>query len=240
MEQDAFQFLADSERDHWWFRGRREFIRASMERIAPPRGARILDAGCGSGGNLALLAEFGAIHGFEYDDRACAHAAALGIGPVATGSLPDHVPFADTRFDVIGLFDVLEHLEHPVESLVRLRERLTGNGAVLLTVPACPWLWGPYDEACHHFRRYTAETLTEHLQAAGFRIDYLSHFNALLLPLAIVQRLKERAFGYSSTELSTSPGLSKLLFRIFRLERRWVPASRLPFGLSLIAIARRA
>jgi SAM-dependent methyltransferase len=240
MERDAFALMAAAERDHWWFKGRREFIAAALQRAALPANATILDAGCGSGGNLELLAKFGRLYGFEYDHSALAAAANLGLATVAHGALPDGIPFEGVQFDAIGLFDVLEHLEHPVEALRALSARLTPAGALVLTVPAHPSLWGPHDVAHQHYRRYTMATLTEHLHRGGLRIEYLSHMNSLLLPVAIAQRVKERVFGYSVHQLTPSPAVNAMLLNIWRLEHRWIPRRRVPVGLSLIAIARCA
>ena len=239
MQHDAFELLAAAERDHWWFRGRREFIAAAIERAGLPASAQILDAGCGSGGNLPFLSQYGEVHGFEFDAQAAQRAASLHIGRVNRGALPDDIPFGAQRFDLIGLFDVLEHLEHPVDSLAALGQRLCDGGAILITVPAYPWLWGPHDEVHQHYRRYTAGALERHLAAAGLHVEYLSYFNSLLLPLAVVQRIRERIFGYAVADLSPSRLLNAALLRIWRVERLWIPRWRAPFGLSLLAIARR-
>ena len=239
MERDAFALMAAAERDHWWFKGRREFIAAAIARVAPPSDARILDAGCGSGGNLALLARFGSVWGFEFDRDALNAAAAAHAGTVAHGSLPDAVPFGAMSFHVIGLFDVLEHLPQPVESLAALAARLAGDGSIVITVPANPWLWGPHDVQHQHQRRYTGQSLRRHLSDAGLRVEYVSYFNTLLLPLAIVQRVRERFFGYSTNDLTPGRVLNDLLFRIWRAERAWIPRFTAPMGLSLLAIARR-
>jgi|GWRWMinimDraft_16_1066024.scaffolds.fasta_scaffold11043_2 SAM-dependent methyltransferase len=239
MDRDAFALMADAEREHWWFRGRREFIQAAFSHLALPPNAHILDAGCGSGGNLPLLSRFGSVHGFEYDDQALEAARALGIGEVCAGNLPDGIPFASQPFDAIGLFDVLEHLEKPVESLTALRKRLTPSGSVVITVPANPWLWGPHDEVHQHFRRYTAASLRAHIAAAGLTVHYLSYFNSLLLPLAVAQRVRERVFGYSTENLAPAKTVNEMLFRVFRFERHWIPRWRAPLGLSLLAVAGR-
>lgn len=239
MDRDAYQLMATAERDHWWFRGRRAFIERALRTIDLPASARILDAGCGSGGNLALLARFGTAYGFEHDPEARAIAAAQRIGVVAPGSLPDDLPFGDTRFDAIGLFDVLEHLPQPVEALRALAARLAPGAALLLTVPAIPWLWGPHDEIHRHYRRYTADSLREHLAAAGLRVERLTYMNALLLPLAIAQRVKERLFGYRVESFMPPPLVNRLLYRVWMLEQHWIPQRRLPIGLSLLAVARR-
>lgn len=237
MERDAFALMAAAERDHWWFRGRREFIAAAFDQLALPPGARILDAGCGSGGNLPMLSRYGQLWGFEYDDEARTAAAALQLGTIAFGALPAPVPFDGVTFDAIGLFDVLEHLEHPVESLRALASRLTPRGAIVITVPALPWLWGPHDEHHQHFRRYTSRTLHAHLEAAGLAVRYCSYFNTLLLPLAVAQRIRERVAGYSTEELMPGPLVNTALRRIWGVERLWIPRWRAPVGLSLLAIA---
>ena len=239
MERDAFELMAAAERDHWWFKGRREFIAAALSRVGLAATSQILDAGCGSGGNLALLAQFGDVWGFEYDADALAAAAASGLATVAHGSLPDGIPFDEIEFDAIGLFDVLEHLAAPVASLSALRDRLATGGAIVITVPANPWLWGPHDVRHQHHRRYTSASLRQHLAAAGLRVEYLSYFNSLLLPLAIVQRLRERLFGYSTADLMPGRVVNAALFRIWRAERVWIPRWKAPVGLSLLAIARR-
>ncbi len=238
MERDAYVAMAQIEDAHWWYRARREFIEAAFASLRLPRNATILDAGCGTGGSLSMLSRFGTVLGVEYDADARDIAAQRGIAPVLQGSLPHHLPRPDTRFDAIGLFDVLEHLEQPVESLATLRGRLVSNGAIVLTVPAYQWLWGPHDDTHRHFRRYTAGSLREHLEQAGMRVEYLSYFNSVLLPLAILQRLRERVMGYSFADLVPAPRVNELLFRIWRSERLWIPSRRAPFGLSILAIAR--
>jgi SAM-dependent methyltransferase len=242
MHQDAYALMAAAERDHWWFRGRRHFIARVLETLALPPTARLLDAGCGSGGNLALLARYGRVSGFEYDEGARAlaqaQARALGQGPVEGGVLPQDAPFAGERFDVIGLFDVLEHLPEPVSSLETLRERTAADGALVLTVPALPWLWGPHDEVHQHHRRYTIATLRAHLESAGWHVQYVSYFNTMLLPLAVLQRVRERLFGYRADALMPSPLVNAVLLRLWQLEDAFIPARRLPVGLSLIAVAR--
>lgn len=240
MDEAAFALLARLEREHWWFVGRREFIEAALTHVRAPRPWRILDAGTGSGGALEMLARHGAVSAFETDATARAQAIARGIGRVAPGHLPDGVPFGDDAFEVIGFFDVLEHLDEPVAALRALRARLAPGGALVITVPAYPWLWGPHDEVHQHRRRYTRASLRRDLEAAGLRVRYLSHMNLLLLPLAILQRLRESVLGYDADALAVSPWLNGLLLRLWRLERHWVPRWTLPAGLSLLAVAEAA
>lgn len=238
MERDAFTLMANAERDHWWFRGRRYFISRLLDSLGLTSGTTILDAGCGSGGNVPLLQRYGTVWGFEYDHEARERAKLVAGAKVAFGALPEPIPFAPQTFDLIGLFDVLEHVEQPVEALRSLRGRAKPGGYLLITVPALPILWGPHDIAHQHYRRYSLSLLTEQLAEAGWRTRYLSYFNTVLLPLAILQRLRERVFGYSPDQLMLSPRVNSLLYHAWTLERFFIPRGRLPVGMSLIALAQ--
>ncbi len=210
-----------------------------LETIKLPSRAHVLDAGCGTGGNLPMLSQFGKVYGFEYDATARQLADARGLAIVSSGALPDEVPFAPQAFDLIGLFDVLEHLEHPVESLRALGERLAPGGALVLTVPAYQWLWGPHDELHEHKRRYSLPLLRAHVQAAGLAVSYASHMNSLLLPAAVVQRVAHRFTKHAASDLTPDAVVNEMFYRIWSLERAWIPKLRVPFGLSIIAVLRR-
>lgn len=237
MDEAAFALLERLERDHWWFVGRRHFIEAALTQVQAPHPWRILDAGAGSGGNLEMLTRHGAVWAFETEPGAAAVARARGLGAVALGHLPDGIPFGDEAFEVIGAFDVIEHLDDPVAALRALRQRLAPGGAIVITVPAYPWLWGPHDEVHQHRRRYTRATLCRDLEVAGLKVRYLTHINLLLLPLAVLQRMRESVFGYQPEALQVTPWLNRLLLGLWRLEDRWVPRRSLPAGLSLLAVA---
>ena len=231
--------MAEAEESHWWFVGRRRFIEKALDSLGLDRSASILDAGCGSGGNLTMLAGFGKVYGFELDDDARAVAESRGVGQVSEGFLPDAIPFPGIFFNVIGLFDVLEHVDEPVASLLALRERLADDGRLILSVPAHQWLWGPHDEMHHHKRRYSRSLLAKHLEAAGYRVEFISHFNTLLFPLALLQRTFERFRGRAGHSGTTIGPLNQLFLRIWSFERLWFGRVRIPFGLSIIAVATK-
>jgi SAM-dependent methyltransferase len=240
MKKDAFRFMAEAEASHWWFVGRRRFIEKALDSLGLDRSASILDAGCGSGGNLTMLAGFGKVYGFELDDDARAVAESRGMGQVSEGFLPDAIPFPGISFNVIGLFDVLEHLDEPVAALQALRERLTDDGRLILSVPAYQWLWGPHDEIHHHKRRYSRSLLARHLEAAGYQVEFISHFNTLLFPLALLQRTFERLTGRAGDLGSTLGPLNQTLLQIWSVERLWFGRVRVPFGLSIFAMATKS
>ena len=168
MDRAVYQAMAAEEDKHWWFVGRRAVLSGLIgRRAAPPNGARVLDMGCGSGGNMAMLARFGELEAVEYDAPAREIAEDRGIAPVAPGGLPDDLNIDDGRFGLIGLFDVLEHVEQDVASLKTLGEKLAPDGRLVISVPALPWLWSEHDVTHHHFRRYTKATLRQAAEEAG-------------------------------------------------------------------------
>lgn len=242
MDATAYRSLRDLQDRHWWFVGRRAIVENLIRRFAIlPDRAKILEAGCGYGGNLAMLGKFGEIDAFEYDKAARDYAAALAKRSVAYGHLPDHVGFDDTGFDLIAMLDVLEHIDDDAASLRALRARLAVGGSIILTVPALPGLWSTHDEIHHHKRRYTRAQLIAVLQNAGLTPVSVGYFNTLLFPLALIQRLalRLRARGHSADAIPRRP-LNWLFSQIFAFERRFVGRIPMPIGLSLYAVARLA
>lgn len=242
MDAAAYQSLRDSQDRHWWFVGRRRIVSRLIARFASlPRQARILEAGCGYGGNLAMLGALGEVKAFEFDEEARAHATSLSQVPVAWGRLPDRIGFAGERFDLIAMLDVLEHIDDDVSSLRALRDRLTEGGTLLLTVPAVPWLWSEHDVLHHHKRRYTRALLEQRLREAGLAPVKLGYFNTLLFPLALAQRLLSRLMGRKGAGNDAPPEpVNGMLAAIFSLEAALAGSIPLPIGLSLFAVARRA
>lgn len=240
MDRDVYQRMEQLETSHWWFLARRQIIEETIRRLVRPRdGACILEAGCGSGGNLEILKTFGDVHAFEYDEDARRVATMRAGVDIPFGALPDDLPFDGTQFDLIGLFDVLEHIEHDVECLVALRGKLADGGAIFLTVPAFQFLWSKHDERHHHFRRYSKASLKRAAARAGLVVDRSFYFNSFLFPAATAARALKSIIGNDAPDDAMPAHLiNSVLYRLFRAERHLLGRIPMPFGLSLGAILK--
>lgn len=241
MEREAYDAIAVGDARHWWFVGRRAVLEEVIRRFArPPAGGRILDMGCASGGNLEMLSRFGSVTGIEHDETARAAARARGIAEIHPGSLPDGIGAVGGEFDLIALFDVLEHIEADTASLRTLGERLTPGGRIVLSVPAIPWLWSRHDEIHHHFRRYTKRSLQSTIEKAGLRCHAIGWLNSLLFPAAMIQRLILRLTGWGARLERMPPAwLNRGLREVFSAERHLIGRLPMPIGLSLWAVIGR-
>ncbi len=241
MERAVFDRMKELEAKHWWFVARRQVIAALIDRHLDRKAVRILEAGCGSGGNLQMLAQFGQVDAFEYDAPAREAAKAKSGLDIRFGALPGDLPFDDRRYHLIGLFDVLEHVEADTASLAALGGRLAEGGRILVTVPAFPFLWSRHDERHHHFRRYTRSSLTAVAQQAGLKVTYSSYFNTLLFPAGVLTRWLKRLTGSETPDDAMPPAwLNRVLTRVFGLEHRLVARMPMPVGLSLAAVLEKA
>src|SRR5512145_2175825 len=186
MDRVIYERMAATQQVHWWFAGRRAILNRLLPTLRLPPESRILEVGCGTGGNIAVLRKFGSVKAVELDSFARDHVRAAMKIEVAPGSLPDDLPYADRKFDLICLFDVLEHVERDQEALRNLRERLAPNGLLIITVPAYQWLYSSHDAQHHHYRRYTAGQLPAIAMAAGLRPTRVGYCNTVLFPLALL------------------------------------------------------
>jgi SAM-dependent methyltransferase len=243
METQLYKQMHSVEDKHWWFTARRSIIRKMLRSLDLAVPARILDVGCGTGGNLPMLSEFGEVTGMEMNKGAAAMARTRGMWPVVEGSLPDQVPTLDGQFDLILLADVLEHIDNDTASLRTLSSLLVPGGYLVLTVPAFPFLWSQHDIAHHHKRRYVSSTLRSAITAAHLRVLKLSYYNTWLFPAVAAARLIERVVprkGYIANGMHLpSPAINRVLEGIFSSEGWFLKWGYMPFGVSLLAIAQR-
>ncbi|MCZ6777484.1 MAG: class I SAM-dependent methyltransferase [Acidobacteria bacterium] len=263
MRTPEIEDLASQEENHWWFRARRRILQAVLAGAGPPAKARrVVDLGCGAAVDLGQLAPAEASRvGIERAASALRAARRrLRTRPAVAGSMTERnglllacadvtmLPLRDACADLVFVLDVLEHLDDDALALREARRILVPGGLLLVTVPAWPFLWSEHDEALEHRRRYRRADLLERLRGAGFEIERESYFNFLLFAPAALYRLVRRCIVCTGSARSAPPSSDTrrlgnlggwLLERSMGAERFWVSRNRLPFGLSLLALARR-
>jgi len=238
MDPSITAKYAQLEREHWWLLGRRQIVRSQVERrFGGSRGLRVLEIGCGSGENLRALGADCATLGIEPDPGL----REIGIDRgtrVLAGALPGDLPTGLGAFDVVLLLDVLEHVDDDAAGLRACGEMLTPCGALLVTVPAVPWLWSRHDVFAGHKRRYSPGALHDAAAGAGLTVERMSYYNCLLfVPLVasrLALKLRSRATGPPDLSPSAKP-LAHVLRACLSFEARLLARTNLPWGGSLLA-----
>lgn len=238
MERIVFDRMAALDQTHWWYVARRRILSDVIARIVrPPKAARILEIGCGTGHNFAMLGAFGMVDGLEVDDAARQIASERLGRPVRSARLPALDGIADGSYDLIALLDVLEHVEGDEAALASIRKKLKPGGRILLTVPANRWMWSAHDTVHHHFRRYNGSDLREVIAKAGLKAELFTHFNTILFPLAAAFRVLGKVTGREEADdAQPAAPLNTVFTGLFGLERHLVGRVPMPFGVSLMAV----
>ncbi len=232
--------MAEVENEHWWFVARRSLFSELIRSTHPDtvQGAVIVDVGCGTGGNFALLRAYGEVVGLELDAVAAAMAGAHG--QVIQGGDSACWPIAANSVGTFTAFDVLEHIADDKAAMTNMFASLKPGGRLILSVPAYGWLWSQHDELLHHQRRYLARQISSLARGVGFEVRYISYHNCMLFPLSVLLRLLSRLSGGSLSvdeNRVPAPPINWLLRTIYSLERHLVKRRiRLPFGLSIMAV----
>ena len=216
-------------------------------------GYRVLEVGCGTGNVLSALEEVcsqGTVVGMDLLGEGLQYAQQRTSCSLVQGDL--NTPPFSSQFDLIGVFDLLEHLPDDSEILRTLRTMLVEGGRLFLTVPAFQSLWSYMDDAAHHYRRYELTDLKNKLLHAGYQIEYLTYYMTSILPIVwAVRRLASlvdrrptddvnRARDLTIGEYRIVPIVNDLLIWLLAQEARLIAAGyTMPFGTSLVAIARK-
>lgn len=247
------------EDSHWWFVARRDLLsRALQDRlsaaaadpaVAAPRRTstvHLLDVGCGTGGTLDRLRKNmpdARIVGLDLEPLALEFCRERGWNTLVQASATA-LPFADNTFDAAVALDVLEHIPDHEAAAREIARVLAPGGSILITVPAYRALWSRHDIALMHQRRYVAREMRTLLEGAGLTVDYITYTVAILLPLVALIRFGQKLFqpgGPARADAAhVSPPINSILLALLRFESGLhLSGVRLPFGLTVFAIARK-
>lgn len=240
MNSTHLQELIDLEEGYWWHVAKRALVSRLLKSHFPAPG-RLVEGGIGSARNLLDFQQRGyQVTGFDIMPEAVEHARQRGIEDAHVLDLSEPWPLPPKSVRAGVLLDVLEHLADPVQVLRNAASVLEPGGGLVVTVPAYPWLYSAWDRHLGHYRRYTAKQLKKHADQAGFKVTWLSHWNAFTLPAAVIVRGLNRVFkreGHSDFP-RVSPTVNSLLTRSAQVERNWLLGAGLPVGLSLVGVLK--
>jgi SAM-dependent methyltransferase len=266
MMPDEYRVMYEVEDSFWWYRGMRRNLLVLLQRhwdwTAYPT-PLILDAGCGTGGILQKMAtnfedttkaasakvQTASAVGVDISDQAIKFCRARGLnGSVAQASLVQ-LPFAKEQFDIVTSFDVACHMPDDKPAFAEVSRVLKRGGIFITNLPAYQFLYSEHDVAVRIKRRYTKKLLAARLDEVGLQIERLTYVNTVLFPPAAVIRLIKNARGHGSnpaeahSDLTPPPALlNRMLTGMMGLEAQLLRHTTLslPFGLSVMAVARKA
>lgn len=248
MQPYEYTTMHQFEDHYWWYSGFRRILSRSLENFLKPTSQMILlDAGCGTGGNLTYLRKI------LNPSKLCAidiHPSALHLtntrnaGADLLQASVNEIPFQKNVFDMVTSFDVL--CIRGINDLGALREfnrTLKSGGLLLINIPAYEFLRGEHDNAVHTDHRYSANELNQKLKSAGFIVKRITYWNALLLPFIFIWRkintVKKNPAAPQSDFRNLPTWINEVLKFVLRIEERLLSFLNLPFGTSILAIAQK-
>jgi len=234
------------EEDFWWYRGLRSLIKGYFGLVDPQRKyKKILDAGCGTGGNLELIKSLGYIniHGCDISPKAVAFCQKRGFSDTIEADI-NHLPYPDKSFDLIVCADVFECQEVDANKAIEeLHRILKPEGHLIWVAAAFPFLLSEHDRSVHSVRRYTKYSAKRLFSNVGFKVNRLSYHYFFLFPfLALIKLIDKPKSGKDpQSHLKRTPKwLNEILTNIVKLEAKMIPYMGFPIGTSLIAVLKKA
>jgi len=225
--------------DYWWYRARAELLRAVVGRHIGSR-ASVLDVGSADGPSVGWLPTAASRVALDIDPR--------GLAPGDVRASAMRLPFANATFDVVAAFDVVEHCEPESTVLSELARVLVPGGRLLVSVPAYQWAWSDFDVQNRHHRRYTRRRLVAAVEARGLDVVRATYVFAGTFPFFVADRLRsrvrDRGSGAGSADAvprlpETGRLVEKVLMAACAVDRWLLPRWDLPFGSSVVVVARK-
>jgi len=244
MDPREFAVQYEIEETHWWFKARRRLVRRHAQRVRDRLGRplRILDVACATAMSFRFLSDLGTIRGLDISNETIHFAKQRGIDRIVRGDA-QKMPFLDGSFDLVLALDAFEHFPDDEGSMGEASRVLAPGGTLICTVPAFMSLWSPHDDAFHHLRRYTRGELKGKL-SKRLDIERISYYSMFIAPPLFLFRKMRGLLGKNKEATSDfnvhiPRPIEWVLSGMMGLEAQMLRAFDLPFGVSLISIARK-
>lgn len=248
MNDRLLDIFNDVEEKHWWFVGRRCLLKLIVEKyFNQKKNLRILDVGCGSGGNFEFLSNYGEVHGVDNSLLAIKYAKNKAYKSLSKAEA-ERLPFPKQKFDLVLLLDVVEHIKDDKKALSEAKRVLKSDGAIIITAPAMPFIWSKHDQMQGHYRRYTKKMFRSLSQDTALKLVYIKYFNFFLaLPISIIRILSrlnlfnklgeyDSRINFSVVNLNI---VNNFLASLFKKEISFLEKLNYPLGISLVAVLKK-
>lgn len=244
MDRSFYKTYFETEKDHWWFRVRRNIIFSLLKKYGISKDAKIFDFGCGSGYTAGFLQDLGfGVSGADVSSEAVEFGRSRGIKNLSVASESGEIKYQESAFDCILALDVLEHIKNDSIAIKSIEKSLKPGGVAFITVPAYMWLWGVQDEISKHYRRYAIGELVETIgKSSNLKIIKKSYFNTFLFPGVVAVRFLSKIFVLKERESDfdvNSKFLNKIFYFIFNIESKLLQFADFPFGVSILIVLKK-
>jgi SAM-dependent methyltransferase len=243
MERKEYELMYKLEDSHWWYQGMASMVRNVIRKFCwQGKMLRILDAGCGTGANMGMLADYGDVIGLDISPHAIRLSRRRGQQNVMRASVLA-LPFASESFDMVTSFDILYFAGIDDQLAFREARRvLVFGGKMILRVPAFDWLRGLHDAKVSTGHRYTLNEIKEKMETNGLQVIFINYVNTILFPLILLKRLAERVLpGQTDSDIAIDLGSLGTLFRACLIfESRVITRISVPFGVSILAVGKKS
>jgi SAM-dependent methyltransferase len=243
LNLEEYETMYKMENFYWWYVARRHLLKSVVGKLSQEyKQPVILDVGSGTGINFSVLAQFGEPVSIDISEEALRYSKMRGVQNMVCSRL-EMLAFSPYSFHIVTALDVLEHIEDDMQALQELWRVMEEDGMLMVIVPAYGFLWSEHDEALHHKRRYTASELRRKLSLVGYDVERITYYiTFLFLPVLLVrfvQSVFKRSVNPKTSHIMLPGWINSLLIGILSIERFLLGWINLPFGVSLICLARK-